>query len=150
VNLGLVVGLGFLARGGRAYCNLLCPIGALDGLANRVAARFGRRVRIDPARCDGCGACAKVCPMWAIEVGGGTATIDPLACLPCRECEGVCPTDAIGYGRPAGLVTLRAPPAPGRAGPQTAANVPVVAAAVAEPPAVAALVEGLAHGRPPA
>ena len=90
INLGLVVVLGFLAKGGRAYCNLLCPIGALDGLANRLGMRFGRRVRVDPARCDACGACARVCPTWAIEEGG-TARIDPLACLPCRECEAVCP-----------------------------------------------------------
>ncbi len=98
VNLGLVVALGFLARGGRAYCNLLCPVGALDALANRVGARFGRRVRVDPARCDGCGACAKVCPTWAIE-RGEVARIDPLACLPCRDCESVCPKEAIAYDR---------------------------------------------------
>jgi ferredoxin len=99
VNLGLVVVLGFLARGGRAYCNLLCPVGALDALANRLGMRFGRRVRIDPARCDACGACAKVCPTWAIEEKG-TMRIDPLACLPCRACESVCPTEAIDYARP--------------------------------------------------
>lgn len=99
INLGLVVVLGFLARGGRAYCNLLCPIGALDGLANGIGMRFGRRVRVDASRCDACGACAKVCPTWAIEEGG-IARIDPLACLPCRRCEDVCPTEAIAYVRP--------------------------------------------------
>jgi ferredoxin len=99
VNLGLVVGLGFLARGGRAYCNLLCPVGALDALANRLGMRFGRRMRVDPDRCTACGACAKVCPTWAIAPGG-KATIDPLACLPCRACEEVCPEEAIRHARP--------------------------------------------------
>jgi ferredoxin-type protein NapH len=99
INLGLVDVLGFLAKGGRAYCNLLCPVGALDALANRLGERFGRRVRVDAARCDGCGACAKVCPTWAIT-GEGKAGIDPLACLPCRECERVCPTDAISFTGP--------------------------------------------------
>ncbi len=103
INLGLVVVLGFLARGGRAYCNLLCPVGALDALVNRASARLGRRVRVDASRCDACGACAKVCPTWAIQIGE-RARVDPLACLPCRECETVCPPGAIAYGRrPAAL-----------------------------------------------
>lgn len=99
VNLGLVLVLGVLARGGRAYCNLLCPVGALDALANRLGLRFGRRVRVDAARCTACGACAKVCPTWAIAPGG-TARVDALACMPCRACEGVCPEEAIRYARP--------------------------------------------------
>ena len=32
INLGLLLGLGLFAKGGSAYCNLLCPIGALDAL----------------------------------------------------------------------------------------------------------------------
>lgn len=99
INLGLVVGLGFLARGGRAYCNLLCPVGAIDALVNRVAATFGRQVRIDAARCNGCGACEGACPTAAIRIGDRTARIDPLACMPCRVCEPTCAKGAIGYGR---------------------------------------------------
>jgi ferredoxin-type protein NapH len=99
VNLALVLVLGVFAKGGRAYCNLLCPVGALDALANRLGLRFGRRVRVDPARCTACGACAKVCPTWAIAADG-KAAIDALACLPCRACETVCPEQAIAYARP--------------------------------------------------
>ncbi len=100
VNLGLLLLLGVFARGGRAYCNLLCPIGALDGLVNRVGARFGRRVRIDPGTCINCGECSKVCPTWAIDVKDDT-TINQLSCLPCRQCQGVCPTGAIAYAKEA-------------------------------------------------
>jgi polyferredoxin len=98
VNLGLILVLGVFAKGGRAYCNLLCPVGALDALANRLGARLGKRVRVDAGRCSACGACEEVCPTWAIEIGGA-ARIDPLACMPCRECERVCPEEAIRYGR---------------------------------------------------
>ena len=40
INLLLLLVLGILARGGRGYCNLLCPVGALDALAARLGNRF--------------------------------------------------------------------------------------------------------------
>ena len=100
VNFGLLLFLGVFAKGGRAYCNLLCPIGALDALSNRIGAKFGRRVRIDIDNCTNCGECSKVCPTWAIDTQGGT-TINQLSCMPCRLCQGACPTEAIYYGKPA-------------------------------------------------
>lgn len=99
INLGLVLVLGVFARGGRAYCNLLCPIGALDALSNRVRARLGMRVRVDQSRCNACGECAKVCPTWAIDVKD-SAHIDQLSCMPCRKCEKTCIQEAISYGKP--------------------------------------------------
>jgi polyferredoxin len=98
INLGLVIVLGVMARGGRAYCNLLCPIGALDALSNRFGRKLGKRVNIDKDKCNGCGKCDRVCPTWAIEVKD-TASIDQLSCMPCRLCEGACPTEAISYGK---------------------------------------------------
>lgn len=100
VNLGLLLFLGVFAKGGRAYCNMLCPIGALDALANRVGTRFGRRMHIDQSRCTNCGDCAVVCPTWAIDTQG-TTTINQLSCMPCRLCQESCPTEAIYYGKPA-------------------------------------------------
>ena len=103
INLGLVLFMGVFAKGGRAYCNTLCPIGALDALSNRIGLRLGRRIRVSAPKCNGCGACAKVCPTWAIEMeeseGNTNARIDQLSCMPCRECESVCPTEAIAYGK---------------------------------------------------
>lgn len=98
INLGLVVFLGFLAKGGRAYCNILCPIGALDAISNRLGFRSGQRVSVDGSKCDACGACAKVCPTWSIDMKG-KAKIDHLSCIPCRICESTCQKEAIGYGR---------------------------------------------------
>jgi Pyruvate/2-oxoacid:ferredoxin oxidoreductase delta subunit len=98
INLGLIVVLGFMAKGGRAYCNLLCPIGALDALSNRIGYKFGKRMNIDADKCNGCGACGKVCPAWAIEVRE-KASIDQLSCMPCRACEESCHMEAIRYGK---------------------------------------------------
>lgn len=98
INLGLIAVLGFMARGGRAYCNLLCPIGALDALSNRLDSKFSKRVRVNPSTCDACGKCVKVCPTWAINVKD-KAEVDQLSCMPCGICEKICPQEAIGYGR---------------------------------------------------
>lgn len=96
VNLALIVLLGFLSRGGRAYCNLICPIGALDALFNRIGLKMGKRMRIDESRCNACGKCASACPTWAIDVDD-RARLDPLSCMPCRICEERCPKEAIRY-----------------------------------------------------
>jgi len=99
INLVLVFMLGFLAKGGRGYCNFLCPIGALDAIANRFGQVFGKRVRIESDKCTSCGACKRVCPTWAInEDAKETMKIDQLSCMPCRECERICPQEAITYG----------------------------------------------------
>lgn len=98
ISLGLVVVLGFFAKGGRAYCNLLCPIGAIDALPSALGARLGRRrMVVRASNCTGCGKCQKVCPVWAIGEENGRAKIDALSCMPCRICESACPTGAIRY-----------------------------------------------------
>ncbi len=97
ISLGLVIVLGLFAKGGRAYCNLLCPVGALDALSNRIGLKFGRRVRVEKSKCNGCMACAAVCPTWALEESEGKAHVDQLSCIPCRVCENVCPKEAIAY-----------------------------------------------------
>jgi polyferredoxin len=99
INLALIMVLGFLAKGGRAYCNLLCPIGALDAIFNRIGLKFGKRVKVEKTKCNSCGACANVCPTWAIEVNEEKAVIDPFSCIPCRLCQKNCPKEAIAYGK---------------------------------------------------
>jgi ferredoxin len=97
-----VLASGFLARGGRAYCNLLCPVGALDGLMNFLGSRlpFARRMRVDERLCVGCGVCTDSCMVWALEVPGTKLKRDQLSCMSCGECERACPLGAIGYGKP--------------------------------------------------
>lgn len=98
VNLGLVVVLGFLAKGGRAYCNLICPLGALDSLVNGIARPLGKRYSVSSEKCNGCGVCRDRCPVWAIDITE-KAQIDPFSCVPCGACLTACPHGAINYGK---------------------------------------------------
>jgi ferredoxin-type protein NapH len=98
INLALFVLLAVMARGGRAYCNFLCPVGALDALSAQLGQRIGRRVRVSTERCTACGTCLDACPTWAISVDS-SAKVDQLSCFPCRMCEKVCPEGAIRYGK---------------------------------------------------
>lgn len=100
INLGLFIMLAIMARGGRAYCNFLCPVGALDALSSRFGARFGKRVNIISEKCTNCGKCTEVCPTWAIEILD-KANIDQLSCMPCDKCQEICPEGAICYGKAA-------------------------------------------------
>ena len=109
INLGMIVLLGFAARGGRAYCNFFCPVGAVDALFSKVGDLLGgKRMRITH-QCNGCGACRDACPTGAVRLEPGRASIDQLSCVPCGGCATACPRHAVAYGGK----TL---PAPVRAG----------------------------------
>ena len=99
VNLGLVVLLGFFAKYGRGYCAFLCPIGAIDGVVNRVASKFNfvRRVRVQRDRCTGCRECAEVCITGSIKMVDRIAEVDQLSCMSCRDCVIVCDWGAIDW-----------------------------------------------------
>lgn len=100
-----IVVLGFMARGGRAYCNLLCPVGALDGIMNSISSRLGfaRRIKTDSNKCNSCGRCINACMVWALRFDNAKKIKrDQLSCMSCRECEKVCPEGAITYGKAKG------------------------------------------------
>ena len=99
VNLGLLLILGFFASKGRAYCQFMCPIGAADGLVNRLGAKlkFTRRIRIEKERCTGCNICARDCMCGAITMVDKIAVIDQLSCMSCHECVDVCDWNALSW-----------------------------------------------------
>ena len=95
---------GLFTKGGRGYCNFLCPVGTLNGfmhfLGNFLPGTFGMRLR--KAECIGCGQCAKACPMRAISLQDKKPQISLHHCIVCGQCSNVCPKNAIYYGQKAG------------------------------------------------
>lgn len=51
---------------------------------------------LEPARCTGCGDCARVCPTECLEMVGRVPWIPrPRDCIACAACVIVCPADAL-------------------------------------------------------
>lgn len=55
-------------------------------------------LKIDKAKCTGCGECVNICPSLALEVVEKKAVLKrPQDCLECRACEVVCERKAIAF-----------------------------------------------------
>lgn len=75
----------------RLFCKMLCPLGALYGLLNKVSL-YG--VKVDHKSCVNCGACKKACLMDVDPV----SKPDSAECIRCGRCVDVCPQHAICMG----------------------------------------------------
>ena len=62
---------------------------------NMIKKMKGLEVKIDPAKCVGCGTCLGVCVFKGRELIDGKAVINPEFCLGCGRCVDVCPNGAI-------------------------------------------------------
>ena len=60
--------LGLFTKGGRGWCNLLCPAGALQGLTHSLGRwlRLGRSVQVQQSQCGGCKTCVSTCPTLSL------------------------------------------------------------------------------------
>ena len=96
-----VVVFGLFTKGGRGFCNFLCPVGAAQSLAAALGSRlpFVLRMQVDKDSCVGCGLCAKKCPMEAAVLVDKQAQICQHNCIVCGVCANTCPRQAISYGR---------------------------------------------------
>lgn len=81
-------------RGGRDYCNTVCPVGTALGFISRYS--FLKPV-INADKCTRCGACARKCKAKCINPK--THEIDMSRCVACFDCIGACREGAISYGR---------------------------------------------------
>ena len=88
-------------RGGRTWCNNICPVGTVLGLLSRYAIF---RPTIDTAKCINCGVCGKRCKASCIDTKNHA--IDYSRCVVCFDCLDNCHSGAIkyrfAYGRKAG------------------------------------------------
>ena len=58
---------------------------------------IGPAAEVDPARCKGCGTCARIAFCRAIEIQGRTAVVDSGKCECCGLCASLCPAGAISF-----------------------------------------------------
>ncbi len=95
-SIALLLVIGYLAwRGGRTYCNTVCPVGTFLGLLSRFSLL---KVHIDKSKCIKCGMCTRNCKASCVDFKNGT--IDHSRCVTCGNCIDKCHKDAIYYGRP--------------------------------------------------
>ena len=95
VALGTLVILAVVAfRGGRAYCNGVCPVGTTLSFFSRFA-MF--RPVIDESQCVRCHSCEQKCKARCIEITKESAKIDYSRCVDCFNCIDTCPKGGLKY-----------------------------------------------------
>lgn len=79
-------------RGGRTYCNTICPVGTVLGFISRYSIF---KPVIDTSACNGCGLCARNCKASCINPQ--VHEIDYSRCVACMDCIDKCKQGAIKY-----------------------------------------------------
>lgn len=96
VALATLVVLAVLSwRGGRTYCNTVCPVGTVLSFL----ARFSLlKIRFDEKKCRNCSMCSKNCKAACIDYK--THTVDYSRCVVCGNCIDSCKFGALKFSRP--------------------------------------------------
>jgi ferredoxin len=88
-----LIAVGILARrGGRTYCNTICPVGSVLGLLSRFSIF---KMTLDVDKCKKCGLCERNCKASCIDMKN--LTIDKSRCVTCFKCMEKCKFGAIKY-----------------------------------------------------
>ena len=103
VTLAVLVVLAW--RGGRTYCNTVCPVGTALSLLSRYS---WLKVRFDADKCRDCSLCSKNCKAACIDFK--THTVDYSRCVVCGNCIDSCKFGALKYeGRIGRTATTKEP-----------------------------------------
>lgn len=81
-------------RGGRTYCNTICPVGTILSIFAR---RSLFKIRIDTDKCNSCGLCARNCKASCID--SKNHEIDYSRCVVCGDCIEKCHHGALSLSR---------------------------------------------------
>ena len=80
----------------------LCNCNSRDCMAMRAAShgvtpffRAEYDLVVEEDKCQGCGACLKVCSFDALRMDGRCVRVNPMKCYGCGVCRSVCPTGAL-------------------------------------------------------
>ena len=93
VSSAMILVVAVLAwRGGRTYCNTVCPVGTVLGFFSRFSLF---RITIDTSKCNGCTLCARNCKASCIDAKAHR--VDASRCVVCFDCLNKCSRGAIGY-----------------------------------------------------
>ena len=125
VTLVVIVALAF--RGGRTWCNSICPVGTVLSFFSRFA-MF--RPLIDSEKCKHCKACEHHCKARCIAIGKDTEEIDHSRCVACFNCIEECKFGALKYRFAWGASSKKAGSEPGRRAFMTGTAVALGAAAL--------------------
>ena len=96
IALATLLIIGYLAwRGGRTYCNTICPVGTILSFL----ARFSwLKISFNEDKCKKCGRCARNCKAAAIDFK--SMTVDYSRCVVCGNCLEMCNFDSLHYIHP--------------------------------------------------
>lgn len=72
----------------RSFCRVLCPLGLIYGLFNKVSLL---KYEINEDLCTSCGVCKSICTLDLDPV----EDVNHIECIRCGECKGICPSHAI-------------------------------------------------------
>ena len=95
VAIATLLIIGILAwRGGRTYCNTICPVGTILGYISHFSIHGPV---FDEDKCNGCKLCEHNCKASCINVEDHH--VDMTRCVMCGDCMEVCPRGGVNFGK---------------------------------------------------